>query len=209
MRDPKPTCVKQVGRPPQQSLRPGQRGRPGKARARVPPGPSAPHLSLLSRFSLCIFCGERSESFTEEGLDLHYWKQCLMLTRCTCCRQVRRPAARGPSTARHRPAPRVALPGEKSRGKWLNGCRPVCLLFPAILSEPCPTYVNVQARLSGRVPFRTTREHTERKKASHVTFVASRGAGKLRVLWPVVCSVCEPHLKNAGQHLGFWQSPIR
>uniref|UniRef100_A0A8C9UVR4 Centrosomal protein of 104 kDa n=1 Tax=Spermophilus dauricus TaxID=99837 RepID=A0A8C9UVR4_SPEDA len=38
--------------------------------------------------SLCIFCGERSESFTEEGLDLHYWKHCLMLTRCDHCRQV-------------------------------------------------------------------------------------------------------------------------
>uniref|UniRef100_A0A8C2V9U8 Centrosomal protein of 104 kDa n=1 Tax=Chinchilla lanigera TaxID=34839 RepID=A0A8C2V9U8_CHILA len=38
--------------------------------------------------SLCIFCGERSEAFTEEGLDLHYWKHCLMLTRCGHCRQV-------------------------------------------------------------------------------------------------------------------------
>ncbi|XP_054114708.2 centrosomal protein of 104 kDa isoform X4 [Callithrix jacchus] len=38
--------------------------------------------------NLCIFCGERSESFTEEGLDLHYWKYCLMLTRCDHCKQV-------------------------------------------------------------------------------------------------------------------------
>nr|XP_048272224.1 centrosomal protein of 104 kDa isoform X2 [Myodes glareolus] len=38
--------------------------------------------------NLCIFCGERNESFTEEGLDLHYWKHCLMLTRCDHCRQV-------------------------------------------------------------------------------------------------------------------------
>nr|XP_054298835.1 centrosomal protein of 104 kDa isoform X2 [Pongo pygmaeus] len=38
--------------------------------------------------NLCIFCGERSESFTEEGLDLHYWKHCLMLTRCGHCKQV-------------------------------------------------------------------------------------------------------------------------
>ena len=44
---------------------------------------------LSVSFSLCIFCGERSESFTEEGLDLHYWKHCLMLTRCEHCRQVR------------------------------------------------------------------------------------------------------------------------
>lgn len=38
--------------------------------------------------NLCIFCGERSAAFTEEGLDLHYWKHCLMLTRCGHCRQV-------------------------------------------------------------------------------------------------------------------------
>ncbi|XP_008572784.1 PREDICTED: centrosomal protein of 104 kDa isoform X1 [Galeopterus variegatus] len=38
--------------------------------------------------NLCIFCGERSKSFTEEGLDLHYWKHCLMLTRCGHCKQV-------------------------------------------------------------------------------------------------------------------------
>ncbi|NXY13778.1 CE104 protein, partial [Atrichornis clamosus] len=38
--------------------------------------------------NLCIFCGERNESFTEEGLDLHYWKHCPMLTRCEHCRQM-------------------------------------------------------------------------------------------------------------------------
>ncbi|XP_036083844.1 centrosomal protein of 104 kDa [Rousettus aegyptiacus] len=38
--------------------------------------------------NLCIFCGERSEAFTDEGLDLHYWRHCLMLTRCDHCRQV-------------------------------------------------------------------------------------------------------------------------
>ncbi|KAM3922310.1 centrosomal protein of 104 kDa [Leptodactylus fuscus] len=38
--------------------------------------------------NLCIFCGERDESFTEEGLDLHYWKQCPMLKRCEHCKQV-------------------------------------------------------------------------------------------------------------------------
>ncbi|KAJ8371149.1 hypothetical protein SKAU_G00111770 [Synaphobranchus kaupii] len=37
---------------------------------------------------LCIFCGEKDESFTEEGLDLHYWKHCPMLRRCDLCRQV-------------------------------------------------------------------------------------------------------------------------
>ncbi|OCT70658.1 centrosomal protein of 104 kDa isoform X2 [Xenopus laevis] len=38
--------------------------------------------------NLCIFCGESDESFTDEGLDLHYWKNCPMLKRCEHCKQV-------------------------------------------------------------------------------------------------------------------------
>ncbi|NXB88872.1 CE104 protein, partial [Vidua chalybeata] len=47
-------------------------------------------LSSVANYldNLCIFCGERNESFTEEGLDLHYWKHCPMLTRCEHCRQM-------------------------------------------------------------------------------------------------------------------------
>ncbi|XP_063209764.1 centrosomal protein of 104 kDa [Chroicocephalus ridibundus] len=47
------------------------------------------HYSVANYLdNLCIFCGERDESFTEEGLDLHYWKHCPMLTRCEHCKQV-------------------------------------------------------------------------------------------------------------------------
>ncbi|KAL9825293.1 centrosomal protein of 104 kDa [Geothlypis trichas] len=47
-------------------------------------------LSSVANYldNLCIFCGERNESFTEEGLDLHYWKHCPMLTRCEHCKQM-------------------------------------------------------------------------------------------------------------------------
>ncbi|XP_069550174.1 centrosomal protein of 104 kDa [Brachyistius frenatus] len=38
--------------------------------------------------NLCIFCSKKDESFTEDGLDLHYWKHCPMLRRCDECRQV-------------------------------------------------------------------------------------------------------------------------
>ncbi|CAN9515724.1 unnamed protein product [Ophioblennius macclurei] len=38
--------------------------------------------------NLCIFCGKKDESFTEDGLDLHYWKHCVMLRRCEECGQV-------------------------------------------------------------------------------------------------------------------------
>ncbi|XP_031562247.1 centrosomal protein of 104 kDa-like [Actinia tenebrosa] len=37
---------------------------------------------------MCIFCGEQNETFTEEMLDLHYWKNCPMLKRCDHCSQV-------------------------------------------------------------------------------------------------------------------------
>ncbi|KAL3861939.1 hypothetical protein ACJMK2_007949 [Sinanodonta woodiana] len=44
--------------------------------------------SVYNIDNICIFCGERNESFTEEGLDLHYWKNCPMLKRCANCKQV-------------------------------------------------------------------------------------------------------------------------
>lgn len=45
-------------------------------------------LNFFRSSSLCIFCGKKDESFTEDGLDLHYWKHCPMLRRCDECRQV-------------------------------------------------------------------------------------------------------------------------
>ncbi|XP_036203802.1 centrosomal protein of 104 kDa isoform X4 [Myotis myotis] len=57
----------------------------GRSAAPRSPPEAAENLGLDN---LCIFCGERSAAFTEEGLDLHYWKHCLMLTRCGYCRQV-------------------------------------------------------------------------------------------------------------------------
>uniref|UniRef100_A0A8C2MN64 Centrosomal protein 104 n=1 Tax=Cricetulus griseus TaxID=10029 RepID=A0A8C2MN64_CRIGR len=59
---------------------------PQGRKAAPPDTPEIPDNHFLD--NLCIFCGERNESFTEEGLDLHYWKHCLMLTRCDHCRQV-------------------------------------------------------------------------------------------------------------------------
>uniref|UniRef100_W5LKK4 Centrosomal protein 104 n=1 Tax=Astyanax mexicanus TaxID=7994 RepID=W5LKK4_ASTMX len=46
------------------------------------------YITLKNTIHLCIFCGERDQAFTEEGLDLHYWKYCPMLCRCLHCRQV-------------------------------------------------------------------------------------------------------------------------
>ncbi|KAM7535911.1 hypothetical protein Aperf_G00000096703 [Anoplocephala perfoliata] len=43
---------------------------------------------LLSLDKTCIFCGEQNEEFTEEALDMHYWRACPMLRRCHNCKQV-------------------------------------------------------------------------------------------------------------------------
>ncbi|XP_033763312.1 centrosomal protein of 104 kDa-like isoform X1 [Pecten maximus] len=44
--------------------------------------------SVYNMDHICIFCEEQNPSFTEDGLDLHYWKHCPMLKRCTNCKQV-------------------------------------------------------------------------------------------------------------------------
>ncbi|XP_041129339.1 centrosomal protein of 104 kDa-like isoform X2 [Polyodon spathula] len=62
----------------------------GKKAPLVPPPDIGDDQSSIANYldNLCIFCGERDDSFNEEGLDLHYWKNCPMLRRCEHCRQV-------------------------------------------------------------------------------------------------------------------------
>jgi len=36
----------------------------------------------------CSFCNKKDETFNEEGLDLHFWKECPMLCQCQFCDQV-------------------------------------------------------------------------------------------------------------------------
>nr|CDS27541.1 centrosomal protein of 104 kDa [Hymenolepis microstoma] len=43
---------------------------------------------LLSLDKTCIFCGEQNDAFTEDALDMHYWRACPMLRRCPNCKQV-------------------------------------------------------------------------------------------------------------------------
>ena len=36
----------------------------------------------------CGFCGESDPNWNEEAIDMHYWKDCQMLTTCWECEQV-------------------------------------------------------------------------------------------------------------------------
>lgn len=39
-------------------------------------------------YTSCMFCGAKDSAWTEDSLDLHYWKDCPMLTPCPACAQV-------------------------------------------------------------------------------------------------------------------------
>lgn len=39
-------------------------------------------------YKMCIFCFASENWFTEESLNIHYWKNCPMLTRCVYCKEV-------------------------------------------------------------------------------------------------------------------------
>ncbi|XP_061625287.1 centrosomal protein of 104 kDa isoform X2 [Phyllopteryx taeniolatus] len=64
----------------------------GKQILKLPPNKTTRtvevHQSVTYLDNLCIFCGKTDDSFTDDGLDLHYWKHCPMLRRCDECRQV-------------------------------------------------------------------------------------------------------------------------
>lgn len=63
--------------------------------ARGPAGPSHDGMSPQAQSDeaedepfICPFCGREDPSFTPEGLDMHYWKDCPMLIQCEFCEQV-------------------------------------------------------------------------------------------------------------------------
>ncbi|XP_052225713.1 centrosomal protein of 104 kDa-like isoform X2 [Dreissena polymorpha] len=59
-----------------------------KSNKPVTKGDEGDETSVYNMDNICIFCGEKNPTFTEEGLDLHYWKNCPMLKRCANCKQV-------------------------------------------------------------------------------------------------------------------------
>jgi centrosomal protein CEP104 len=39
-------------------------------------------------YTICMFCGKQDPTWNEDGLDLHYWKECPFLSPCHACEQI-------------------------------------------------------------------------------------------------------------------------
>jgi hypothetical protein len=39
-------------------------------------------------YTICMFCGKSDATWNEDGLDLHYWKECPLLSPCSACAQI-------------------------------------------------------------------------------------------------------------------------
>ncbi|KAF9121703.1 hypothetical protein BGW39_010329 [Mortierella sp. 14UC] len=60
---------------------------PGGASQQSTESTSSPRSST-AKDRMCVFCDERSEAFTDEGLVKHYWGDCVMLANCPFCKII-------------------------------------------------------------------------------------------------------------------------
>ncbi|XP_036598544.1 centrosomal protein of 104 kDa [Trichosurus vulpecula] len=138
-----------------------------------PNAPDIPddHASVANYLDyLCIFCGERDDSFTEEGLDLHYWKHCPMLTRCEHCKQVVEIA----SLTEH-------LLTECDRRDEFGKCHRCC---EAILKEELPKHIKVKACNPAR-----SEKLANRCPLCHENFTPGEEAWKSHLTGPAGCTM--------------------
>ncbi|KAF8935367.1 hypothetical protein BGZ47_009978 [Haplosporangium gracile] len=49
---------------------------------------SSSSRSSTGKDRMCVFCDERSDAFTDEGLVKHYWGDCVMLANCPFCKII-------------------------------------------------------------------------------------------------------------------------
>ncbi|XP_027699696.1 centrosomal protein of 104 kDa-like isoform X2 [Vombatus ursinus] len=119
---------------------------------------------------LCIFCGERDDSFTEEGLDLHYWKHCPMLTRCEHCKQVVEIA----SLTEH-------LLTECDKRDEFGKCHRCC---EAILKEELPKHIKIKACNPAR-----SEKLANRCPLCHENFTPGEEAWKSHLTGPAGCTM--------------------
>ncbi|XP_015235681.1 PREDICTED: centrosomal protein of 104 kDa [Cyprinodon variegatus] len=148
--------------------------------------------------NMCIFCGNKDESFTEDGLDLHYWKQCLMLRRCDECRQVVEIASltehllrECENRSKFSQCPRCSeavLSEDLSRHVKGSNCNPL-VLGKGSTSNHCPLCHNNfppgeeawKAHLMGREGCKQNSRRTAVSQRTHPT--QGRAAGT-KQLWP-------------------------
>ncbi|XP_078001866.1 centrosomal protein of 104 kDa isoform X2 [Phascolarctos cinereus] len=119
---------------------------------------------------LCIFCGERDDSFTEEGLDLHYWKHCPMLTRCEHCKQVVEIA----SLTEH-------LLTECDKRDEFGKCHRCC---EAVLKEELPKHIKIKACNPAR-----SEKLANRCPLCHENFTPGEEAWKSHLTGPAGCTM--------------------
>jgi hypothetical protein len=62
--------------------------KPSAASARQSPAKGKGKGGDDTDFTTCMFCGASDGSWTEDALDLHYWKDCSLLAPCSACSQV-------------------------------------------------------------------------------------------------------------------------
>ncbi|KAF9147706.1 hypothetical protein BG015_010608 [Linnemannia schmuckeri] len=60
---------------------------PGGGSQRSAESSSSPRSST-GKDRMCVFCDERSDAFTDEGLVKHYWGDCVMLANCPFCKII-------------------------------------------------------------------------------------------------------------------------
>lgn len=60
---------------------------PGGGSQRSTESSSSPRSST-GKDRMCVFCDERSNAFTDEGLVKHYWGDCVMLANCPFCKII-------------------------------------------------------------------------------------------------------------------------
>ncbi|XP_044523575.1 centrosomal protein of 104 kDa [Gracilinanus agilis] len=136
-----------------------------------PPDIPDDHASVANYLDyLCIFCGERDDSFTEEGLDLHYWKHCPMLTRCEHCKQVVEIA----SLTEH-------LLTECDKRDDFGKCHRCC---EAILKEELPRHIKIKACNPAR-----SEKHANRCPLCHENFTPGEEAWKSHLTGPAGCTM--------------------
>lgn len=87
------------------------------------PAPPIPEETETEDLSTCQFCGMHNAEVTQEAMDVHYWRECPMLTQCQYCKQVIEIATLGPHLRDECEAPQAAPSAQDLRPTQCPLCR--------------------------------------------------------------------------------------